>query len=101
MSHAPAELRAGLRDAAAVVPSVLVYAAVWGGLARQAGLSLGETVAMCLLVSAGTAQVVALRMLSAGAPALLVALLATRTQNLLVPVAAGVLLVAGLRALMG
>ncbi len=42
---------------------------MWGGLARQHGLSLGETLAMCLLVSAGTAQFVALPMLSAGAPA--------------------------------
>jgi 4-azaleucine resistance transporter AzlC len=52
-----------------VVPSVLAYGAVWGGLARQTGLSLGEVVAMCLLVSAGTAQFVALPMLAAGAPA--------------------------------
>ncbi|MBI3454714.1 MAG: AzlC family ABC transporter permease [Candidatus Rokubacteria bacterium] len=66
------ELWAGAREAATtVVPSVLAYGAVWGGLARQTGLSLGEVVAMCLLVSAGTAQFVALPMLSAGAPAAL------------------------------
>ena len=66
----PAELWAGARDAGTtVVPSVLAYAAVFGGLARQTGLSLGETMAMCLLVSAGTAQFVALPMLAAGAPA--------------------------------
>lgn len=65
-----ADLWAGVRDAATtVVPSILAYGAVWGGLARQAGLSLGEIVAMCLLVSAGTAQFVALPMLAAGAPA--------------------------------
>jgi 4-azaleucine resistance transporter AzlC len=52
-----------------VVPSIIAYGLVWGGLARQAGLSLGEIVAMCLLVSAGTAQFVALPMLVAGAPA--------------------------------
>jgi len=64
------EFRAGVRDAATtVVPSILAYGAVWGGLARQAGLSLGEAVAMCLLVSAGTAQFVALPMLVAQAPA--------------------------------
>lgn len=69
---AAAELWAGFRDAATtVVPSILAYGAVWGGLARQAGLSLGEIVAMCLLVSAGTAQFVALPMLTAGAPAAL------------------------------
>ncbi len=53
------------------MPSILAYGAVWGGLARQTGLSLGEIVAMCLLVSAGTAQFVALPMLAAGAPAAL------------------------------
>jgi 4-azaleucine resistance transporter AzlC len=64
------EAWAGVRDAfATVVPSILAYGAVWGGLARQAGLSLGELVAMCLLVTAGTAQFVALPMLAAGAPA--------------------------------
>jgi len=64
------EAGAGVRDAATtVVPSVVAYGAVWGGLARQGGLSLGEIVAMCLLVSAGTAQFVALPMLAAGAPA--------------------------------
>jgi branched chain amino acid efflux pump len=47
----------------------VAYGVVWGGLARQAGLSLGELVAMCLLVTAGTAQFVALPMLQSGAPA--------------------------------
>lgn len=70
-----AEMWAGARDAlTTVVPSILAYGAVWGGLARQAGLSLGEIVAMCLLVSAGTAQFVALPMLAAGAPAALLVL---------------------------
>ncbi|HEV8672691.1 MAG TPA: AzlC family ABC transporter permease [Methylomirabilota bacterium] len=64
-----AELGAGVRDAlTTVVPSIVAYGAVWGGLARQTGLSLGEVVAMCLLVSAGTAQFVALPMLASGAP---------------------------------
>jgi 4-azaleucine resistance transporter AzlC len=65
-----AEAWAGVRDAVTtVVPSIVAYGIVWGGLARQAGLSLGELVAMCLLVTAGTAQFVALPMLQAGAPA--------------------------------
>jgi 4-azaleucine resistance transporter AzlC len=65
-----AEARAGVRDAlTTVVPSIVAYGVVWGGLARQAGLSLAELVAMCLLVTAGTAQFVALPMLQAGAPA--------------------------------
>jgi 4-azaleucine resistance transporter AzlC len=67
---AGAEAWDGARDAlTTVVPSILAYGAVWGGLARQAGLSLGELAAMCLLVTAGTAQFVALPMLQAGAPA--------------------------------
>jgi 4-azaleucine resistance transporter AzlC len=60
---------AGVRDTlTTVVPSILAYGVVWGGLARQAGLSLGELIAMCVLVCAGTAQFVALPMLQAGAP---------------------------------
>ena len=67
---ARAEAWAGVRDSlTTVVPSIVAYGIVWGGLARQAGLSLGELVVMCLLVSAGTAQFVALPMLQAGAPA--------------------------------
>ncbi|MGH7318412.1 MAG: AzlC family ABC transporter permease [Candidatus Rokuibacteriota bacterium] len=67
---AGAEIRAGVRDAVTtVVPSILAYGAVWGGLARQTGLSFGEIIAMCLLVSAGTAQFVALPMLAGSAPA--------------------------------
>ncbi len=65
-----AEAWAGVRDAlTTVVPSIVAYGIVWGGLARQAGLSLGELVAMCLLVTAGTAQFVALPMIQSGAPA--------------------------------
>jgi 4-azaleucine resistance transporter AzlC len=64
------EAWAGVRDAlTTVVPSIVAYGIVWGGLARQAGLSLGELVAMCLLVTAGTAQFVALPMIQSGAPA--------------------------------
>jgi 4-azaleucine resistance transporter AzlC len=64
-----AEAWAGVRDTlTTVVPSILAYGVVWGGLARQAGLSLGELIAMCLLVTAGTAQFVALPMIQSGAP---------------------------------
>ncbi len=52
------------------MPSVFVYATVWGGLARQAGLSLGEIALMCLLVTAGASQFVAVPMIAAGAPPL-------------------------------
>jgi branched chain amino acid efflux pump len=69
------EAWAGVRDTlTTVVPSILAYGVVWGGLARQAGLSQGELVAMCLLVTAGTAQFVALPMIQSGAPAWLLVL---------------------------
>jgi 4-azaleucine resistance transporter AzlC len=72
---ARAEVWAGVREAlTTVVPSIVAYGIVWGGLARQVGLSMGELVVMCLLVSAGTAQFVALPMLQAGAPAWLLVL---------------------------
>ncbi|MBI2544493.1 MAG: AzlC family ABC transporter permease [Candidatus Rokubacteria bacterium] len=51
---------------------MFVYATVWGGLARQAGLSLGEIALMCLIVTAGASQFVAVPMIAAGAPPLAV-----------------------------
>jgi 4-azaleucine resistance transporter AzlC len=51
---------------------VFVYATVWGGLARQMGLSIGEITAMCLLVTAGASQFVAVPMIAAGASPLAV-----------------------------
>src|SRR3989304_2058293 len=55
-----------------LVPSVFVYATVWGGLARPAGLSLGEIALMCLIVTAGASQFVAVPMIAAGFPPLAV-----------------------------
>ncbi len=57
-----------------MVPSVFVYATVWGGLARQAGLTLGEIALMLVLVTAGAAQFIAVPMIAAGAPPLAVIL---------------------------
>lgn len=62
----------GITGSFPLVPSVFVYATVWGGLARQAGLSLGEIALMCLIVTAGASQFVAVPMLAAGAPPLAV-----------------------------
>src|SRR3970040_314217 len=53
-----------------LVPSVFVYATVWGGLARQAGLSLGEIALMCLIVTAGASPVLAVPMNARRLPAL-------------------------------
>jgi 4-azaleucine resistance transporter AzlC len=44
----------------------MVYGAVWGALAAQVGLSLGAIVTMCLLVSAGASQFVAVPLIASG-----------------------------------
>jgi 4-azaleucine resistance transporter AzlC len=56
------------------VPSVFVYATVFGGLAVQAGLRAVEVLAMSVLVFAGAAQFVAVPMIAAGASPLSVVL---------------------------
>ena len=61
------ELSVGLRDAATVMPSFGIYGAVWGSLAREAGFSVSDSVAMSVLVCAGTAQFAVLPVLSTGA----------------------------------
>ena len=66
MTPAGREFTAGVREALPVVVGVAVYGAVWGALAGQGGLSLGAIVLMCLLVSAGASQFVALPMIAAG-----------------------------------
>jgi len=47
------------------VPSVFVYATVFGGLAVQAGLHVVEVLAMSVLVFAGASQFVAVPMIAA------------------------------------
>lgn len=55
-----------LRDAIPIAAGIAFYGAVFGGLARQAGLSPQAALAMSLLVFSGSAQFVALPMLQAG-----------------------------------
>jgi 4-azaleucine resistance transporter AzlC len=62
-----AELSLGFRESVAIALSFAVYGAVWGNLARQAGLSTAESVAMSIFVCAGTAQFAVLPGLLAGA----------------------------------
>jgi 4-azaleucine resistance transporter AzlC len=69
-----ARLREGFVASLALVPSVFVYATVFGGLAVQAGLRPLEVWAMSLLVFAGAAQFVAVPMIAAGTPPLAVIL---------------------------
>ncbi|MBI1894116.1 MAG: AzlC family ABC transporter permease [Candidatus Rokubacteria bacterium] len=60
------EFVAGFREALPVAVGVVVYGAVWGALAVQVGLPLGAVVLMCLVVSAGASQFVAVPMIAAG-----------------------------------
>jgi 4-azaleucine resistance transporter AzlC len=69
-----ARLREGFVASLPLVPSVFVYATVFGGLAVQAGLRPVEVWAMTLLVLAGAAQFVAVPMIAAGAAPLAVIL---------------------------
>ena len=70
----PPLFRAGFLASVALIPSVFAYGTVWGALARQS-LWPAEIVAMCLLVTAGASQFVAVPMIAAGAPALTIVLI--------------------------
>ena len=67
-------MREGVVLSLALVPSVFVYATVFGGLAVQAGLHVVEVLAMSVLVFAGASQFVAVPMIAAGASPLSVIL---------------------------
>ena len=67
-------VREGFVASLALVPSVFVYASVFGALAVQAGLSPLEVWGMSVLVLAGASQFVAVPMIAAGAPVLAVVL---------------------------
>jgi len=69
-----ARFREGFVASLALVPSVLAYGSVFGGLAVQAGLRPVEVWAMSILVFAGAAQFVAVPMIGAGAAPLTVIL---------------------------
>jgi branched chain amino acid efflux pump len=66
--------RDGFVASLALVPSVFVYASVFGGLAVQAGLRPLEVWAMSVLVFAGASQFVAVPMIAAGAAPIAVAI---------------------------
>jgi 4-azaleucine resistance transporter AzlC len=60
----------GLVASLPLVPSVFIYATVFGGLAVQAGLRPIEVWGMSVLVFAGAAQFVSVPMIAAGVPPL-------------------------------
>jgi predicted branched-subunit amino acid permease len=66
-------VRDGFIASLALVPSVFVYATVFGGLAVQAGLHPVEVWGMSVLVLAGASQFVAVPMIAAGAVAIALA----------------------------
>lgn len=63
---ASAEIRGGLLAALPFVAGALPVGVLCGGVARQADLSLLETLALSGLVNAGSAQLIAVGLLSAG-----------------------------------
>jgi predicted branched-subunit amino acid permease len=82
---AHAEVREGVRDAAAIAMSFAIYGAVWGSLATRAGLSVSASLAMSVFVCAGTTQFAVLPLMSGGASvtALLVTTYITGLPNYL------------------
>ena len=65
-----------------VAVSIAAYGLVWGVLARQAGLSVGEVVLMSALVFAGASQFVALEMWTPAALPVGAIVVATAVVNL-------------------
>lgn len=59
-------LKRGIRDAVPIVLGYLPLGAAYGVLARQAGLTVSEVVAMSLIVFAGSSQFVGASMIGAG-----------------------------------
>lgn len=66
----PQAIRQGLLQTAPLAASVFTYGLVFGALSRQAGLSTLQALLMSALVYAGSAQFLALGMLTTGATAL-------------------------------
>lgn len=72
----------GVRMFVPVAISIAAYGVVWGVLARQAGLSVGEVLLMSGLVFAGASQFVALDTWSSGQLPILSIVIATAIVNL-------------------
>lgn len=92
----PAQARAGALAALPLAAAVAVYGAVFGVLARGAGMAWGELAAMDALVFAGAAQFVAIGLWSEGGIPVLAIALATAAVNLRY-----VLITASLRDVLG
>jgi 4-azaleucine resistance transporter AzlC len=75
------EFLLGCRDALPMMLGMLPFGLIYGALAVVAGLSLGQAVGMSLLVYAGSAQFIAISLLTLGSSTLVI-LLTTLIVNL-------------------
>lgn len=66
------EYRAGMHDALAVAPGLAAWGMMAGVAMVKSGMSLVESIAMTLLVYAGSSQLAAIPLIAAGAPALVI-----------------------------
>jgi predicted branched-subunit amino acid permease len=66
------EFRQGLRDMTAVAPGLAAWGMMTGVAMIKSGMSLAESVAMTLLVYAGSSQLAAIPLIAAGAPVLVI-----------------------------
>jgi 4-azaleucine resistance transporter AzlC len=71
----------GVRDSIAMIVGILPFGLIYGALASLAGLSLGQTLGMSMLVYAGSAQFIAISLLTLGSGAVVI-LLTTLVVNL-------------------
>ncbi len=67
-----AEYRQGLRDAMSVAPGLAAWGLMTGVAMVKSGMSLVESLAMTLLVYAGSSQLAAIPLIAAGAPVLVI-----------------------------
>jgi len=66
------DYRYGLRDAMSVAPGLAAWGMMTGVAMIKSGMSLVESVAMTLLVYAGSSQLAAIPLIAAGAPVLVI-----------------------------
>ena len=71
----------GCRDSIPMIVGILPFGLIYGALASLAGLSLGQALGMSLLVYAGSAQFIAISLLTLGSGAVVI-LLTTLVVNL-------------------
>lgn len=66
------EFRRGMRDMASVAPGLAAWGMMTGVAMVKSGMSLVESLAMTLLVYAGSSQLAAIPLIAAGAPVLVI-----------------------------